>query len=101
MGLESDIELAAGILVVFNIVFYYVLKRLWKVFSKLNSRLERKAGDVAVYLSHVNEDRAHLEKSAANKIDKHWAETNFSAAFSEMKSQKAEKAKIKVTIGMK
>jgi hypothetical protein len=101
MGLESDIELAAGILVVFDIMFFYVLKRLAKAFNRMQGRLERKVGDVAVYLSHVSEDRAHLEKSAANKIDRQWAETHFSAAFSDMKGQKSEKAKIRLTIGMK
>jgi hypothetical protein len=101
MGIETDVQLAAGILVVFDILFFYVLKRLSKVYNKLHGRLERKASDVAVYLSHVNEDRAHLEKAMANKIERQWAETHFSAAFLDMKAGRADKARAKLVMTLK
>ncbi|MFH1750289.1 MAG: hypothetical protein ABH863_01270 [Candidatus Micrarchaeota archaeon] len=101
MGIESDYQLAAGVLVVFDILFFTVLKRLSKAYNRMHARTERKVNDVAVYLSHVNEDKAHLEKSSGNKIDRQWAETHFSAAFSDMRASKAEKAKVRLVISRK
>ncbi|MFH0972087.1 MAG: hypothetical protein V1835_05995 [Candidatus Micrarchaeota archaeon] len=99
MGLDSDITLAAGVLIVFVILFAYVLKTLSKAFTLKFSRLDRKLNDVAIYLSHVNEDKVHMEAMAKNKIEKQWAENQFLNATSEFKGQKEEgRARLKIMI---
>ncbi|MBI5225407.1 hypothetical protein HY989_06065 [Candidatus Micrarchaeota archaeon] len=100
MGLESNLFLACGVLTLSVFLFGYWVFRAWKAFSQKFTRLDRKLNDVAIYLSHVNEDRAHLEKMANNKVDENWAEKNLSVAFADFKRAKSEsrgRARISIT----
>ncbi len=98
MGLESDLTLAAGALVVLVILFYYVLRRLSKAFGRIFSRLDRKANDVAIYLSHINEDKNHIEMVANNKVDAEFIEAHFSSLLPSSKVQKSSKMKAKIKV---
>ncbi len=100
MGLENNLLLVSGALTISVFLFGYWVFRSWKAFLQKFTRLDRKLNDVAVYLSHVNEDRAHLEKLANNKVDENWAEKNLSVAFADFKRVKSEsrgRARISIT----
>jgi hypothetical protein len=101
MSDELILLLVSGALIVAILVFFMVIKRLSRFFYKYVAKIERKAGDVAIYLSHVNEDKNHIEKVAANKIDSNWAETHLSDAFSELKGKSEGKARIRVMVSSK
>ena len=102
MGADFDLYLACGALVVAVILFGMLLKRTAKVFNTKYARLERKVSDVAVYLSHINEDKAHLELLSKNKIDQQWAVMQMSGTFSDYKKDSAPaKSKIRIMVSEK
>ncbi|MFH1443342.1 MAG: hypothetical protein ABIG96_04885 [Candidatus Micrarchaeota archaeon] len=102
MGSDFEIYLAAGGLLVATILFGILVKRSAKVFNSKYSRLERKANDVAMYLSHINEDKVHLEKLAGNKIEQQWALMHISSAFSDYKKESAPaRSRIRITVAAK
>lgn len=102
MGLDSEIQLASAALVVIAIASFYLLKSLSKAFSHFMSRIERKTSDVAIYLSHINEDKAHMETLAKSKADRLSLENRFSSLFAGVRPLRSEhRTKLRVTIASK